>query len=93
MLQTKQKIKLINFYLNRALNICSNFTAFKDELTKIKNLLLKNQYLINLIESKTNKFLEAHKIDNSTFKQNENINTKNAFKIFFLINKFKTFFS
>ena len=40
---------LINFYLNRALNICSSFTAFKDELTKIKNLLLKNQYSINLI--------------------------------------------
>ena len=74
------KLDLINFYLNRALNICSNFTAFKDELTKIKNLLLKNQYPINLIESKINTFLEAHKIDNSTFKQNENINTKNEKK-------------
>ena len=52
------------------------FIAFKDELTKIKNLLLKNQYPKTLIESKINKFLEAHKIDNSTFKQNENINTK-----------------
>ena len=61
------KLGLINFYLNRALNICSNFTAFKDELTKIENLLLKNQYPKNLIESKINKFLEAHKIDNSTF--------------------------
>ena len=75
------KLGLINFYLNRALNICSNFTAFKDELTKIKNLLLKNQYSKILIESKTNKLLEAHKIDNSTFKQNENINTKNEQKI------------
>ena len=28
------------------------------------------------MESKINKFLEIHKIDNSTFKQIENINTK-----------------
>ena len=31
------ELGLINFYLIRALNICSNFTAFKEELTKIKN--------------------------------------------------------
>ena len=74
------KLGLINFYLNRALNICSNFTAFKDELTKIKNLLINNQYPKNLIESKINKFLDAHKIDNSTFKQNKSINTKNEKK-------------
>ena len=71
------KLSLINFYLNRALNICSNFTAFKDELTKIKNLLINNQYPKNLIESKINKFLEAHKIDNSTYKQTKSINKKN----------------
>jgi len=74
------KLGLINFYLNRALNICSNFTAFKDELTKIKNLLINNQYPKNLKESKINKFLDAHKIDNSTFKQNKSINTKNEKK-------------
>merc|ERR1712240_724616 len=70
------KLGLINFYLNRALNICSNFTSFKDELTKIKNLLNNNKYPKDLIESKINKFLDAHKIDNSTFKQNKSINTK-----------------
>ena len=48
------KLGLINFYLNRALNICSNFTAFKDELTKIKNLLINNQCPKNLIEFKIN---------------------------------------
>ena len=51
------KLGLINFYLNRALYICSNFSAFKEELTKIKNLFLKNQYPKNLIESKINKLL------------------------------------
>ena len=74
------KLGWINFYLNRALNICSNFTAFKDELTKIKNLLINNQYPKNLKESKINKFLDAHKIDNSIFKQNKSINTKNEKK-------------
>ena len=38
------KLGLINFYLNRALNIFSNFTAFKDKLTKIRNSLINNQY-------------------------------------------------
>ena len=57
------KLNLINFYLNRKLIICSNFTAFKDEFTKFKNLLLKNKYQKNLIVSKINKFLEAHNID------------------------------
>ena len=70
------KLGLINFYLNRALNIRSNSTAFKDELTKIKNLLINNKYPKNLIESKINKFLDAHKVDNSTFKQNKSINKK-----------------
>ena len=74
------KLGLIYFYLNRSFNICSNITAFKNELTKIKNLLLNNQYSKNLIESKINKLLEAHKIDNSTFKQNKSINTKNEKK-------------
>ena len=32
------------------------------------------------MESKINKYLEAHKIDNSTFKQNKSINTKNEEK-------------
>ena len=71
-----RKLGLINFYLNRALNILSNFTALKDELTKIKYSLINNQYQKNFIESKKNKFLEAHKIDNSTYKQNKSINIK-----------------
>ena len=74
------KLGLINFYRNRTLNICLNITAFKDELTKIKNLLINNQYPKNLIESKVNKFLEIQKIENSTFKQNEDIKTKNEKK-------------
>ncbi len=74
------KLSLINFYLNRALNICSNFTAFKEELAKIKNLLLKNQYPKNLRESKIKKFFEIQKIDNSTFKQNQKSNIKNEKK-------------
>ena len=45
------------------------FTAFKEEFTKIKNLTLKNQYPKSLIESKTNKFLEIHKIDDSKLKK------------------------
>ena len=50
---------------------------FENKLTKVKNLKINNQYLKNLIESKINKFLEAHKIDNSAFKQNKSFNTKN----------------
>ena len=57
--------------------MCSNFIAFKEELTKLKNFLVKNQYPKNFIESKINKFLEIHKIDNSKFKQNENTKSKN----------------
>ena len=46
------KLGMINFYLYRALNICSNFTAFKEELTNIKHLLLKDQYPKKLIKPK-----------------------------------------
>ena len=33
------KLRLITFYLNKALNISSDFLTFKEELFKIKNLL------------------------------------------------------
>ena len=33
------KLGLINFYLNRALNISFNFVTFKEELFNIKNIL------------------------------------------------------
>ena len=42
--QNSLKFGLTNFYLNRVLNICSSFTAFKKEITKIDNLLLENKY-------------------------------------------------
>ena len=62
---------MIDFYLNRALNISSNVVVFKEELSKMANLLIKNQYPIKLTQTKSNKFLEAHKIDNLTFKENQ----------------------
>ena len=67
---------MIDFYLNRALNVSSNFDVFKEELSKITNLLLKSQYPIKLIHTETNQFLEAYKIDNFTFKQNKMTNNK-----------------
>ena len=33
------KIGLIDFYLNRALTICSNYVEFKDEISKTINIL------------------------------------------------------
>ena len=68
------KIGLIDFYLNRVLNICLNFTALKKN-TKFKTYYLRIS-IQNHIECKINKFLKIHKIGYSTFKQNENINTK-----------------
>ena len=72
------KLGLISFYLNRALNISSNILTFEEELFKIKNLLLNNQYSKQLIENKINKFLEDHKVNSNTFKQNQT--TKNRTK-------------
>ena len=60
------KLRLIIFYLNKALNISSNFLTFKEKLFRIKNLLLKNQYPKQLIETKIDKFLEEYKVDNIT---------------------------
>ena len=40
----------------------------KKELMIIKNLLLENQYPKQLIETKINKFLQDHKVNNITFK-------------------------
>ena len=68
------------FYLKRALNIYANFTDIKWEITKIKYLIFKNQYPKNFIESKINKILEIHKVNNWIFKQNKNTNTKNEKK-------------
>ena len=65
------KLGLMNFYLNRALKIISNFLTSKEELFKIKNLLLKNKCPKQLIETKINKFLEDYKTDNIFFKQNQ----------------------
>ena len=48
----------------------------KKKLSKVTNLLLKNQYAIKLIRTKINKFLEAHKIYNLTSKQNLTTNSK-----------------
>ena len=73
------KLGLIKLYLNRALNISSSFLTFKEELFNNISLLLKNQYTKQLIEAKINKFLEDHKVDSNTFKQNQT--TKNRTKL------------
>ena len=70
----------MNFYFNSALKIYSNFTDIKREITKIKYLIFKNQYPKNFIESKINKILEIHKVNNWIFKQNKNTNTINEKK-------------
>ena len=70
------KLGLINFNLNRALNISYNFLTFKIDLFKIKKLFLKNQHLKQFIENKTYKFLEDHKVDNITSKQNQTTKSK-----------------
>ena len=69
------KLSIIKFYLNRALNICSNSPLLKKNLQKLS---FKNQYSKHLIESKIN--LETYEIDNSTFRQNQKINKKNEKK-------------
>ena len=67
------KLGLLDCYLNRALNLCTNFVDFKEELLKITKILLKNQYPEQLIRNKINNFLETHKINNLTFKQIQKI--------------------
>ena len=54
-------------FLNRALNICSNFSAFKEKLKKIKNYCLRISIQKFILESKINEVLDFNKIDNSTF--------------------------
>ena len=70
------KLGLINFYLNRALKVSSNFLTFKGELFRIKNLYLLKQYPKQLIDNKINKFLEHYKVDNVTFKQYQTAKSK-----------------
>ena len=45
-------------------------------LQKLKTYSLRISIQKNLIESETNKFLEIHKTDSSTAKQNKSFNTK-----------------
>ena len=47
------KFGLIDFYLNRALNVCTNYVDFKEELSKITTIFAKNQYPKSLIQKKT----------------------------------------
>ena len=52
------------------------FTSFQNFKVLNNVRVLTGLVIANLIESKFNKFLEAQKIENSTFKQNENISIK-----------------
>ena len=58
-----------------ALNLYTSFDDFKEELSKITKILLKNQYPEQLIRIKIHKFLETNKINNLTFKQEQKTNT------------------
>ena len=50
-------------------------------LSKITNLLLKNQCPIKIIQTKINKFREAYNIDNLTFRQNQTTKSKTKKKL------------
>ena len=69
------KLGLLDCYLNRAYNLSTNFNDFKEELSKITNILLKNQYPERLIRTKIHKFLENNKINNLNFNQEQKTNT------------------
>ena len=69
------KLGLLDCYLNTAFNLCASFVVFKDDLSKIKNILLKIQYPEELIRIKIHKILETNKINKLTFKQEQKTNT------------------
>ena len=51
------KINCIKTLINRAYNICSNFTLFHCEMEYLKNFFLNNGYPLDLFESTLKKFL------------------------------------
>ena len=65
------KFGLLECYLNRALNLCTSFVHFKEKLLKITKILLKNQFLKQLKQTRINNFLKIHNINNLTFKQKQ----------------------
>jgi hypothetical protein len=53
----RYKIGLINCLLDRTWNICSSTILFHDEMEKLKSILLKNDYPIEIIDRAIEKFL------------------------------------
>ena len=51
------KIGLINCYLNRAFNVCSNWSLFHQEISILKNIYHQNGYPNRILYSWANKFL------------------------------------
>ena len=53
----RYKVGVIRTFLHRAYNICSSWTAFHTEISRIRQLLTNNNFPMHVIETEIHKFL------------------------------------
>ena len=66
----KYKTGVINFFLHRAYNICSDYTSLTTEIARIKQLLINNNFPNYLVDQVTKEFINK-KQDNKLHAQNK----------------------
>ena len=57
----RYKSSVIKSYVHRALQICSDWTSFNDEINKFKRILTNNNYPISIIDKQLNLLLNRFK--------------------------------
>ena len=75
----KYKLGLIKTLIDRAFKICHNWTIFHDEIIKIKQLLIKNNFPLKIIDKIVKKYID--KTHDQTTKEPSNENDISYFKL------------
>ena len=75
----KYKISVITNYLNRAYKVCTNWKDFNLEISKIKQILINNDYPNTIVEKHIKYFLNKKMTNKTTINNNIKIFYKNQF--------------
>ena len=70
----RYKTGVIKTMLHRAYTVCSTWELFHQEIERLKQLFVNNNFPLLLIETQINKFLNFKLHNDSTVKSDNNIN-------------------
>ena len=80
MVPTKWKKALVKCFINRAYNICSSYTIFKNELNTIETMFAQNGFPKQFVTLIIDDFMKQNKISDKTYQRGNYLNNKTETK-------------